>query len=70
VLVMTSGSHHRYLIAGSKEPSTQRQLFWSSRWGWVQREEAEVFTEQDRQFNSLPAGGRWVLVQDDQVRAA
>jgi hypothetical protein len=57
----------RYLIAGPKNPVTQKQLYWSSRRGWVDRESAERFTDADRQFNRLPRGGQWVMEEQNET---
>lgn len=41
------------------------QLFWSNRLGWVETDQEERFTLEQRQTLSLPIGGLWVACHPD-----
>ena len=39
-------------------------LWWSNEFGWTGTEDADVFTQEQRDEFNLPLGGEWVSKQD------
>jgi hypothetical protein len=49
-----------YVIRACRETDDEgRPLYWSNRDGWVSRDSADQFTEDDRERLTLPWGGCW-----------
>ena len=44
---------------------TEEPLYWSNEMGWVSRDSAMRFTEDERKAFNLPVGGRWSVVGPD-----
>lgn len=49
-----------YVIFSQSESDIQEEyMYWSNTLGWTTYEFADKFTEQDKQYKSLPDTGRW-----------
>ena len=47
----------------------RRFLYWSNFQGWVSKESATVFTEEERKCLNLPIGGEWIpwILKNDNI---
>lgn len=43
-------------------------FYWSNSWGWVDENTADSFTPDERKSLSLPLAGRWVWVEDMDIK--
>ena len=52
-----------YVIVGTtdneRDPETGEMLYWSNDWGWVDEDMADLFTNEEKNWLSLPIGGKW-----------
>ena len=55
-----------YLIFSPAESLIQDELmYWSNAYGWQERDEADIFTEAEKEIMNLPDTGIWVECEDE-----
>jgi hypothetical protein len=51
------------IVGDAEQDDDGTPLWWSGDVGWVGRQDAELFTAEEREQLRLPIGGRWVAVE-------
>jgi hypothetical protein len=56
-----------YIIESISEQDseTNRPLYWNNQYGWVDRDNADIFTEEEIEKFTLPIDGTWVAAIDE-----